>query len=296
MDSNTYYPKILTMKIFRLFKILFLLIPITTSAQTDFNVMSFNIRYNNKADSSNAWEYRKDKVSSQIKFYDIDILGIQEGLIDQVNDLKRVMISHEFVGAGRDDGKERGEFSGLFINSAKFKVISSGTFWLSLTPEVIGSKSWDAAITRVCTWALLRDKAGKQKFYVFNTHLDHLGSVSRVESIKLILSKIDEMAKNYPVILIGDMNSSFDEEPIKTITSHTNKVPLFNSTELSAEGHYGPSGTFNNFKAHEINDKAIDFIFVTKDFKVLKHATISESWEGHFSSDHFPVFAKLRFL
>ena len=295
MDSNTYYPKILTMKIFRLFKILFLLIPITTSAQTDFNVMSFNIRYNNKADSSNAWDCRKEKVISQIKFHDVDILGIQEGLIGQVNDLKRALVSYEFVGSGRDDGKEKGEFSGLFINSEKFNVINSGTFWLSLTPAIPGSKSWDAAITRVCTWAFLKDKKSKLKFYVFNTHLDHMGVISRVESVKLILSKIDEMAAGCPVMLMGDFNSGIEDEPIKTITSQTNNIHLFNSAELSVGGHYGPTGTFNNFRSCEITDDPIDFIFVTNDFQVLKHATISESWKGHFSSDHFPVFAKLKF-
>jgi endonuclease/exonuclease/phosphatase family metal-dependent hydrolase len=283
------------MKIRSIFKIVFLLVPSITLAQADFNIMTFNIRLNIAADSSNAWEFRKDKVFSQIRFYDIDILGIQEGLIGQVNDLKSTMTSYEFVGEGRDDGKEKGEFSGLFINAAKFKVINSGTFWLSLTPDIPGSKSWDAAITRVCTWAFLSDNTDKHKFYVFNTHLDHMGSVSRIESIKLILSKIDEMALDYHAIFMGDMNSSLDEAPIKTILADSNKIPLLNSADMSVSGHYGPSGTFNNFKSQEVDNRPIDFIFVTRNFQVLKHATISESWKGHFSSDHFPVIAKLRF-
>lgn len=282
----------------RLFSKIFLAIiifPISVIAQQGFNVMTFNIRLNTNADSSNAWRYRKDKVVSQLKFYDVDILGIQEGLIDQVNDLKRAISSHQFVGVARDDGKERGEFSGLFINTEKFKILNSGTFWLSLTPDIPGSKSWDAAITRICTWAYLKDKSGKHKFYVFNTHLDHMGKISRVESVKLILSKIDELAAGYPVILTGDMNSSDEDDPIKTINARQNKIHLFNSAEVSAEGHYGPTGTFNNFENHEVNEKPIDFIFVTQSFNVLKHATISESWNGHFSSDHFTVLAKIRF-
>jgi len=282
----------------RLFSNLFLAIfvfPISVIAQQDFNVMTFNIRLNTNADSSNAWRYRKDEVVSQIKFYDVDILGIQEGLIDQVNDLKSAISSHQFVGVARDDGKERGEFSGLFINTEKLKILNSGTFWLSLTPDIPGSKSWDAAITRICTWAFLKDKNGKHKFYIFNTHLDHMGKISRVESVKLILSKMDELAAGYPVILTGDMNSSDEDDPVKTINARQNKIHLFNSAEVSAEGHYGPSGTFNNFESHEVNQQPIDFIFVTESFNVLKHATISESWNGHFSSDHFPVLAKIRF-
>jgi len=270
------------------------IIPFSGIAQPGFNVMTFNIRLNTPADSSNAWEHRRDKVYSQVRFYDVDILGIQEGLIGQVNDLKSVMNIHKFVGVGRDDGKEKGEFSGLFINTEKFRILNSGTFWLSLTPDIPGSKSWDAAITRICTWALLKEKCGRHRFYVFNTHLDHMGPISRVESIKLILLKIDELPRHYPVILMGDMNSTGVEDPIKTISAHTNNIPLFNSAELSAERHYGPLGTFNNFKSHEANEQPIDFIFVTGDFHVLKHATISESWNGHFSSDHFPVFVKLR--
>jgi len=282
----------------RLFSNLFLAIfvfPISVIAQQDFNVMTFNIRLNTNADSSNAWRYRKDEVVSQIKFYDVDILGIQEGLIDQVNDLKSAISSHQFVGVARDDGKERGEFSGLFINTEKLKILNSGTFWLSLTPDIPGSKSWDAAITRICTWAFLKDKNGKHKFYIFNTHLDHMGKISRVESVKLILSKMDELAAGYPVILTGDMNSSDEDDPVKTINARQNKIHLFNSAEVSAEGHYGPSGTFNNFESHEVNQQPIDFIFVTESFNVLKQATISESWNGHFSSDHFPVLAKIRF-
>lgn len=283
------------MKLFNLLKLVFLLVPFITSAQTDITAMTFNIRLNTRSDSSNAWEYRKDKAISQIKFHDVDILGIQEGLIEQVNDLKAAMPAHVFVGVARDDGKERGEFSGLFINATKFNVLNSGTFWLSLTPDVPGSKSWDAAITRICTWAFVKEKSGRKKFYVFNTHLDHLGSISRVESIKLILAKIDELATGYPVIFMGDLNSTRDEDPIKTIVARWNKIPLFNTEELSEEGHYGPTGTFNNFKSKEVNDKPIDFIFVTRDLKVMKHATISESWKGRFSSDHFPVLAKLRY-
>jgi endonuclease/exonuclease/phosphatase family metal-dependent hydrolase len=283
------------MKKIYVFIVAFLIFHLIASAQRDFTAMTFNIRLNTRSDSSNAWEYRKDKVISQIKFHDVDILGIQEGLIKQVNDLKGAFPDHEFVGVARDDGKERGEFSGLFINNAKFKVLNSGTFWLSLTPDVPGSKSWDAAITRICTWAYLKEKSGRKKFYVFNTHLDHMGSISRVESIKLILTKIDELAAGYPVIFMGDLNSSIDEEPVKTINARTNKIPLYNTAELSAEGHYGPTGTFNNFMSREVNDKPIDFIFVTKDISVMKHASISESWKGRFSSDHFPVLAKLRF-
>lgn len=283
------------MRILRLIITSLLLVPVFAFAQSKFSVMTFNIRLNIASDSSNAWEFRKDMVSSQVRFYDVDVLGIQEGLIGQVNDLKLALPSYEFVGAGREDGKERGEFSGLFINSKQFKILDSGTFWLSQQPAVPGSIGWDAAITRVCTWALLQDNEKKHKCYIFNTHLDHMGRLARVESIKLILSRIDEIARGFPVVLMGDMNSSQNDDPIKTITNRTNKIPLFNSSEISVNGHYGPTGTFNGFTSHELSNDPIDFIFVSENIEVLKHATISESWMGRFSSDHFPVLAKLKF-
>ncbi len=283
------------MKNFLVFIIVLLVTPLLSFGQGDCTVMTFNIRYNNSEDSSNSWRFRKDNVCAQINFFEVDIVGIQEGLIDQVNDLKKCLEQFDFVGVGRDDGKEKGEFAGIFFNNRKFDLLKSGTFWLSTTPDIPSSKSWDAAITRICTWAFFADKTTGTKFYVFNTHLDHIGSISRIESVKLILSRIDSLASQYPVILTGDMNSTPEDPAIITITDTTNKVRLWNTRDISMTKHYGPDGTFNGFTSHELSDQPIDYIFVSRNIEVLQHATISESWMGHFSSDHFPVLSRLKF-
>ncbi len=256
--------------------------------------MTFNIRYNNPQDSLNSWPYRKDKLCSQVLFYETDILGAQEALNDQVQDLESCLQGYERVGVGRDDGKTKGEYSAIFVKKDKFSVLNSGTFWLSETPSVPGSKGWDAACVRICTWAKLKNKTSRATLFVFNTHFDHMGKIARRNSGHLIVHYIDSIAGKAPAILTGDLNSTPQEEAVQAILDPTNVCKLSDSKSLSIEKHYGPDGTFNAFKNKENSDNPIDYIFVTKDFKVLKHATLSQSWQGRFSSDHFPVWARLR--
>src|SRR6185436_17318400 len=123
----------------------------------ELNVMTFNIRYNTWNDSLNAWPYRKDNAASQIRFHNVHILGVQEALYDQVIDLSQLLSQYKYVGVGRDDGKTKGEYSPIFYDTTRLKLLGSSTFWLSLTPETSGSKSWDAAITRIVTWAKFTD-------------------------------------------------------------------------------------------------------------------------------------------
>lgn len=271
-----------------------LLFPALASGQTELNIMTFNIRYNNPYDSLNSWPYRKDKLASQILFYETDILGVQEALSDQVQDLENRLPGYERIGVGRDDGKTKGEYSAIFVKKGKFSVLNSGTFWLSQAPDIPGSKNWDAALTRICTWAKLKNKSNGETFLVFNTHFDHVGKVARSESGHLIVHYIDSIARSQPAILMGDLNSTPKEEAVQAILDPANICKLVDSKSVSVEKHYGPDGTFNAFKNKETSDDPIDYIFVTSHFRVLKHATLSQSWQGRFSSDHFPVFARLR--
>jgi endonuclease/exonuclease/phosphatase family metal-dependent hydrolase len=257
------------------------------------NVMTFNIRYSTLRDSANAWVYRKDKAASQILFLETHILGVQEALHEQILDLKERLPQFKYVGVGRDDGKTKGEYSAIFYDTTKFRVIENQTFWLSETPSVSGSKSWDAAITRIVTWAKMENRATKKQFYVFNTHFDHIGKVARRESAKMILESVQKIAKNMPAIVTGDFNAQPEDEPIKVILDEANPLKLIDTKALSQTPHYGPTGTFNGFQAKETSDKPIDYIFLNKKMTVLQHATISQTWGGLFSSDHFPVFAKI---
>ena len=256
------------------------------------NVMTFNIRLNVASDSMNAWPHRENMVASQIQFFDVDILGVQEAKPDQMKDLSKLLPGYHSIGIARDTGAW-GEYSAIFFKKERFEVLESNTFWLSPTPRIPASKGWDAAITRIVTWGIFKDKQNGKIFYAFNTHFDHIGKVARAHSAEMILKAVDSLAGIYPVIVTGDFNTTITDPPYQIITDKSNPLHLLNTFDISKEPHYGPTGTFNNFKGKEVNEYPIDFIFVKNGFEVLKHGTISESWNGRFSSDHFPVFARL---
>ena len=259
----------------------------------ELNVMTFNIRYNTKNDSLNAWPYRKDNAASQVLFHNVHILGVQEALHEQMMDMGQSLSRFKFTGVGRDDGKTKGEYSAIFYDTTRLTLAESKTFWLSLTPEVPGSRGWDANITRIVTWARFRDTRTKKLFFVFNTHFDHIGQEARRESAKLLKRKVKEIAGNNPVIIMGDFNAKPSEEPIRVLLDDPDKFT--DSKALSILPHYGPEGTFNGFGSKERDNEPIDHIFLKGKWKVLQHATLSQTWGGRFSSDHFPVFAKLSF-
>jgi endonuclease/exonuclease/phosphatase family metal-dependent hydrolase len=269
-----------------------LLLSVTVSAQRKpanyINVMSFNIRYNNTNDGVNAWPNRKDNVKALVKFHDADILCVQEALALQVDQLSE-NTNYERVGVGRNDGKREGEFTAIYFDKDRFKKKDGGTFWLSETPDV-PSKGWDAAIVRICTWVKLHDKWNKKDFIVFNTHYDHVGVQARIEAAKLIKKKIMEIAPTLPVILTGDLNVTPETEAIATL-----KTFLTDTKEASIEPAYGPEGTFNGFKFNAKLQDRIDYIFINKGFKVQKYASLTDSKDQKYPSDHLPIMARLFF-
>ena len=275
-------------KVFCLF--LFSTMMLSLCAQ-QLNIMTFNIRFNTEADKENAWPYRKDKVAGQILFHDAHVVGVQEAFHGQMMDLQERLPKFKYAGVGRDDGKTAGEYSAIFYDSTRLKLLETETFWLSETPAVPGSKSWDAALTRIVTWAKFKDLKRKKKFFVFNTHFDHIGKKARAESAKIILQKVKEIAGKSPVLIIGDFNTPPSDEPYRLLTDANNADRFTDAKSVAATAHYGPTGTFNGFREKEINNDPIDYIFIKNKVKVLKHATLSQTWEGRFSSDHFPVFA-----
>ena len=263
-------------------------------AQADFNVFTFNIRLNTASDSANAWPYRKDFAASQILFHEADIVGVQEAFYGQLTDLKDRLPGYDHIGVGREDGKEAGEFSAILYNTNRFKLLQSATFWLAQNTSDTGAKGWDAAITRIMTWAKFQDKKTKKQFYFFNTHFDHRGKEARKQSALLVLKKVNEIAGKSPAIVTGDFNAAPGDEPIRIITDPQNPLRLTDAKQVSAKPHYGPTGTFTGFTSKEVSDQPIDYVFVKNGVQVLKHATLSQTWGGRFSSDHFPVMASLR--
>lgn len=257
------------------------------SSYGSLNVLSYNIRYNNPGDSINAWPNRKDWVKSLVKFYDTDILCIQEGLSDQVDFLKTAT-GFAVEGVGREDGKRAGEFTAIFYNQSRFVKRAAGHFWLSETPGV-PSVGWDAALVRNCSWVRLYDKLRKREFYVFNTHYDHVGAVARTRSSELMQQQIPIIAGELPVIFAGDLNATPETDAVRNI-----KVFLSDTRVVSQEAAYGPEGSFNGFNFTAPVTHRIDYIFTSNHFKVLKHGILSDSREGRYPSDHFPVFSRVR--
>lgn len=265
-----------------------LLMGFFSNAQT-LKVITYNIRLDVESDGVNAWRFRKDYFSSQIQFYNPDIFGVQEAKPNQVIDISKALLDYNNVGIGRD-GIGQGESSNIFYKKERFTVKESNTFWLSETPNTI-SKGWDAAYNRVCTYALFKDLKAKQLFWVFNTHLDHIGEQARTKGIELILSKIKEVnTKNYPVILMGDLNSEPQEDRILLL-----KKAMDDARAVSIDKPFGPSGTFNNFKHNEPVTRLIDYIFISKNsvFKVKKYAVLSDSKDLKYPSDHLPVYVEI---
>ncbi|ULQ57789.1 endonuclease/exonuclease/phosphatase family protein [Flavihumibacter rivuli] len=277
----------------KLFFILAVQLSIAAAMAQDLNVMSFNIRLHTAADSLNAWPYRKDLVASQILYHEAHIIGVQEALHDQMMDLQQRLPGYQYAGVGRDDGKQKGEYSAIFYDTKRLEALESATFWLSETPEVPGSKSWDAAITRIVTWVKFRDRKTKKTFYAFNTHFDHMGKQARKESAQLLLRQVEAIAGKIPAVITGDFNATPSDEPIRVILDNSNSLHLKDSKGLSASPHYGPTGTFNGFTSKELNNEPIDHIFLKGNWKVGSHATISQTWQGRFASDHFAVIARL---
>lgn len=269
---------------------LFLIFCTSISAQK-LKMMTYNIRFDNLSDGENSWTNRKENWVSQVAFYEPDIFGIQEALPNQVTDIVGLFPKYNYVGIGRD-GIGKGESSNIFFKIDRFNLLEENTFWLSETPDKI-TKGWDAALNRVCTYALLKDSKTNQAFWVFNTHLDHMGELARTNSILLILSKIKEInTKNYPVFLMGDFNSEPTDERIINLKKEMN-----DSRDVSDEKPFGPSGTFNGFKHNDPVTKLIDYIFLSKDnlYKVKKYAVLSDSKDLKYPSDHLPVYIELQF-
>ena len=258
-------------------------------AEDSVSVMTFNIRYDNGSDGLNAWSLRKENVGTMLQYYEPDILGMQEVLHNQLEDIRAMLPQYDFVGVGRADGKEDGEYSSLFYKKEKYTLVGSGTFGLSEQPDQIGLKGWDAACERIVTWAILRDKKSGQEIAVFNTHFDHIGIIARRESSKLLLSSIEKLADDRPVVVTGDFNGAQDSESIQLLIEGN----LIDSRSVSTIV-YGPSYSFHDFGRLEENQRnIIDYIFIKGNVEVDKYRIIDDSACGYLS-DHNPIEIKLR--
>lgn len=259
-------------------------------------VMTYNIRYAGAADTGVIkWNHRKYFISSIIRYHEPDIIGMQEVTAVQLRYFDSTLNNFSHAGAGRDDGRQGGEFSPVFFNSKLYEHLAGSTFWLSPTPQQ-PSKGWDAALPRICTWVKLKDRRTATVFYVFNTHFDHVGATARKESAKLLLRHIHRIAGEMPVILMGDFNSEESDVPIDILTAVNEKQgnAFSDAMKISKTPHHGSNSTFCGFDVKQgIIGGRIDYIFVSADIKVLTHATLTDFKGDHFPSDHFPVMSEV---
>jgi endonuclease/exonuclease/phosphatase family metal-dependent hydrolase len=267
-----------------------LLLPVhvaTAQGSVIINVATYNLRYNNLQDGINAWSHRREAVKALIRYHEFDVFGTQEGLADQIADLAG-MSEYAHVGVGRDDGKSAGEHSAIFYRKSRFAAVQHGDFWLSQTPDR-PSMGWDAkCCKRLASWVQLRDEHSGKSFFVFSVHFDHEGIVARRESAKLLAQRIKELAGDSPVICVGDFNATPESEPIAMMQS-----VLRDAYTASVAAPYGPVGTYNGFQLDAPMTNRIDYIFVSRNVKVLRYAVLSDSVDRRYPSDHHPVVARL---
>ena len=278
------------MSLKRFLLILMLWLMVSTSWSQSLKILTYNIRYDNPGDGDNSWINRRAWLCEQIQQVNPDLFGIQEGLISQIIYLDSVFSDYRHIGVGRNDGKTKGEFSAIYYNYKKFSLLSQGTFWLSPTPQK-ASVGWDAALERICTYGLFQEVASGKKFWMFNTHFDHVGTEARKNSALLILQKMKKLnTEGYSVILTGDFNATPESEAIKIIDAELQDSKVADKSMMMGTG-----GTFNNFDTTKPATERIDYIFTGKGLRATNYYILRNSRDGHYGSDHFPVIATLKF-
>jgi len=276
---------------------LFMSLKCSYDTSDNLRIMTFNIRYDNPEDGADAWQYRKDYVVSMIRFHRADVVGLQEALKHQVDYLSENLPEYNWFGVGRDDGKTAGEFMAVFYRKGRLDSLRTSTFWLSETPEKPGL-GWDAVCNRVVTWGRFKDKSNGNVFYLFNTHFDHRGEIARAESAHLLLDRVTQISGNHPLVITGDFNATPDSKPYQILTTsyeRQQRKKIVDSRFTSRFGHHGPDGTFNGFNLNALREEPIDYIFVDENIDVIFHGTLSDTFNGHYPSDHLPVLVEVIF-
>jgi endonuclease/exonuclease/phosphatase family metal-dependent hydrolase len=254
-------------------------------------VMTFNLRNSNAADGANAWDERRDFLVDVIRAARVDVLGTQECLAEQGDFLSGRLKEYAYLGVCRDDGCREGEAAAILYRRERFdEPVDSGTFWLCETPQKIGSKGWDAALPRICTWAKLRERDSGQELLFVNTHFDHRGERARMESARQIRRWISDAGAGMPVVLTGDFNAPGDGEVHAALLEGDR---LRDAWRVAHPKPLEEEGTFHGFTGVR-NRERIDWIVCSKEFDVVSCTTDHTCRDGRYPSDHFPVIAELR--
>lgn len=278
-------------------------------ADGKFNLATYNIRYYTSSDSlqGDKWQTRSKVIADLVRFHEFDIFGTQEGLLFQLEDLRKRLGKYDYIGAGRDDGKLAGEYTAIYYRPDKFELLDNGHFWLSETPDKPG-KGWDAVCYRICTWGKFRHRASGKDFVLFNVHLDHIGKTARIEGMRLVMNKAKEIGGNLPAFVTGDFNVDQTSDCYQFMASSD----AFDDTRSKADFVYETNGTWNEFNGSGYCNSRIDHIFASPGVKVQRYGILTDSYrtspngtqpgstdggydcevlnyETRLPSDHFPV-------
>lgn len=267
---------------------------------TMLRIVSYNIRYNNPADGINAWPHRQAGVVALLQRHRPDLIGLQEVRHEQLTALAAALPDYGWLGVGRDDGATAGEYAPIFYRRRRLTIKESGHFWLSETPDVAGSFGWDAACTRIATWAIFTDQATEQSLLHLNTHLDHRGMAAQLGSVDLIYHFLARQALSFPAIVTGDFNCVPNSTTYHALTKQgeDGNGALQDTMYLSRTAHEGPLATFTTDFTNPLQEK-IDYIFLsrgssrTEQMSVARHAILDDRENGRYPSDHLPVLVEL---
>jgi endonuclease/exonuclease/phosphatase family metal-dependent hydrolase len=259
--------------------------PRLTRERDALRFMTFNIRYDTPADGAagNQWADRRASVIETIRRFDPDVVGLQEALRGQLDDLRDAFGGHTVIGEPRE---ELGEYVPILIRHDRFDLERHGNFWLSSTPETPGSRGWDAGNPRHCTWLQVRDRSSGRRAAIFNTHLDRWGAVARLEASRLIVARA-RLTPHLPTVVMGDLNASEGSEPLATF-HESGLIDTFRQvhpdrTDVQTVHHYTDLSGQNK----------IDYILCNHQWKVVAAEIVRGPAAGRLPSDHYAVVAVL---
>ncbi len=256
-------------------------------------VLTFNIRYGTASDGPNHWTHRKDMVIDLIQRGGYDFVGLQEALRFQIDAIREALPYFQEIGVGREDGKQAGEYSAILYDGHRWKALESGTFWLSDTPTVPGSRSWGNLIPRIVTWGRFSEGQTGRELYVFNTHFDHQSQSSREQSAAMLARRVAERRPAAPVVVTGDFNAAETNPAIRLLKGESSGAPIrlvdtFRQLYPDAEN----VGTFHGFRGGTSGSK-IDYVFVEPGAHVTHAEILHDSRDVRYPSDHYPVMAEI---
>jgi endonuclease/exonuclease/phosphatase family metal-dependent hydrolase len=252
-------------------------------------VMTFNVRYPAPSDGPNRWEARRDVLVATVKAKNPDLFGTQELFYEQGQYIVEKAPEYTWFGVSRR-GNRADEHMGVFYKPGVLRLVESGNFWLSETPDSPGSMSWDVTLPRMVTWGLFEVRASGKKFYAYNTHFPHRPQdrEARVKCAGLIQQYISKLPKDVPFVLLGDFNTDVGSEPYRAI------APGLTDAWGTAKTKSGPNGTFHGFSG-TAREGRIDWILFRGFAGASEVETVTQNDGGRYPSDHFPVFAILEF-